>query len=110
MTEPPDIDAANSDDLPLNVIALRGISPRDRYGPLLIVIAIAVLGLGALLIDFRLGTLILAGSVITALVMRIVLPTRRAGLLVVRTRTIDTAVLSIIAGGLLLLALITPAG
>ena len=99
-----------SDDLPLNVIALRGISARDRYGPLVVVLTIAAVGLALMFIDFRLGTSILAGSVITALVMRLVLPTRRAGLLVVRTRTIDSVVLSIIAGGLLLLAIITPAG
>ncbi len=46
---------------------------------------------------------------VLALVLRIVLPTRRAGLLVVRTRTIDVTVLAILAGGLLLLALIVPA-
>jgi len=105
----PNPDEINSDDLPLNVIALRGISARDRYGPLLLVLGVAAVGIGLMLIDFRLGTFILAGSVTGALLMRILLPTRRAGLLVVRTRTIDTIVLSVIAGGLLLLALITPA-
>lgn len=99
----------HTEDLPLNVVALRGIRPRDRYGPLLIVLGIAGLGLGLMFVDFRLGTLLVAASVVTALVLRLVLPTRRAGLLVVRTRFIDTVVLSTLAGGLLILALITPA-
>ena len=57
--------------------------------------------------DFRLGTLIVALSVVLALVPGSCC-TRRAGLLVVRTRTIDGAVLAILSGGLLLLALIVP--
>lgn len=105
-----DDDADQTADLPLNVIALRGISPRDRYGPLALVLGIAVVGLALMVVDFRLGTLVVAGSAITALVLRTVLPTRRAGLLVVRTRTIDMIVLSVLAGALLILAIITPSG
>lgn len=96
------------EDLPSNVIALRGVSPRARYGPPLLVLGVAGLGLGLIFVDFRLGTLIFAGSVVLALVLRIVLPTRQAGLLVVRTRVVDITVLSILAGGLLILALIVP--
>lgn len=96
------------EDLPSNVIALRGVSPKARYGPPLLVLGIGALGLGLIFVNFRLGTLVFAGAVILALVLRIVLPTRRAGLLVVRTRAIDVTVLSILAGGLLLLALLVP--
>jgi hypothetical protein len=77
------------EDLPSNVIALRGV-----------IVLIAV--------NFRLGTLIFAGAVVLALVLRIVLPTRQAGLLVVRTRVVDITVLSVLAAGLVLLALIVP--
>lgn len=106
----PDDESEPTADLPLNVVALRGISPRDRYGPLGLVLGIAVAGLALMVVDFRLGTVVLAGSAITALVLRTVLPTRRAGLLVVRTRTIDMVVLSVLAGALLILAIITPSG
>ncbi len=97
-------------DLPLNVVALRGISARDRFGPLVVVVTIAVVGLALMALDFRIGTITLALSAATALVLRALLPTRRAGLLVVRTRTVDLIVLSVLAGALTVLAVITPAG
>ncbi len=96
-------------DVPLNVVALQGVTARERGRPLILVLLLAVSGLALMLVDFRLGTLILAGSAATALILRAVLPTRRAGLLVVRTRTIDLTILSALTGWLLLLALITPA-
>jgi hypothetical protein len=96
-------------DVPLNVVALQGVTARERGRPLILVLLLAVSGLALMLVDFRLGTLILAGSAATALILRAVLPTRRAGLLVVRTRTIDLTILSALTGSLLLLALITPA-
>ncbi len=95
-------------DLPRNVVALEGIGRRDRYGPLLIVILVGSVGLLLMLVDFWLGTLVLAASALTALILRAVLPTRRAGLLVVRTRTIDLVTLSVLAASLVVLALITP--
>lgn len=96
------------EDLPSNVIALRGVSPKARYGPPLVVLGIGALGLGLIFVNFRVGTLVFAGAVILALVLRLVLPTRQAGLLVVRTRAIDVTVLSILAAGLLVLALLVP--
>lgn len=105
----PEDDIGETADLPLNVVALRGISARDRFGPLAVVLFIAVVGLALMALDFRIGTITLAVSAATALVMRAVLPTRRAGLLVVRTRFVDIAVLSTLAGALAVLALITPA-
>ncbi len=104
-----DSDEIERVDLPLNVVALEGIGRRDRYGPLLIVILMGSIGLGLMLVDFRLGTLVMAAAAFTALILRAVLPTRRAGLLVVRTRTIELVTLAVIAGSLVVLALITPA-
>lgn len=100
---PPDFE-----DLPSNVIALRGVGRRARYGPPLLVMAVAGVGLALLLVNFRLGTLIFAASLVLALVLRIMLPTRQVGLLVVRNRVIDITVLSILAGGLMLLAVLVP--
>lgn len=97
------------EDLPSNVIALRGVSRKARYGPPTAVLGVAALGLALILVNFRLGTLVFTGSVVLALVLRIVLPTRQAGLLVVRTRAVDITVLSVLAAGLLVLALIVPA-
>ena len=96
-------------DVPLNVVALQGVTARERSRPLIAVLLIAVVGLALILVDFRLGTLVLAGSAATALIMRAVLPTRRAGLLVVRTRRIDLTILSVLTASLFILALITPA-
>lgn len=96
------------EDLPSNVIALRGVSRKARYGPPTAVLAVAAAGLALIVVNFRLGTLIFTASVLLALVLRIVLPTRQAGLLVVRTRAVDITVLSVLAAGLLLLALLVP--
>lgn len=96
------------EDLPSNVIALRGVGRKARYGPPTAVLGVAVVGLALIVVNFRLGTLIFAGSVALALVLRIALPTRRAGLLVVRTRAVDITVLSVLTAGLFLLALIVP--
>lgn len=97
------------DDQPLNVIALRGVGRRARYGAPGLVVAIAALGLGLLPVQFQLGALVFSLALVVALVLRIVLPTRRAGLLVVRTKAIDVAVLAVLAGALLVLTLTVPA-
>lgn len=96
------------EDLPSNVIALRGVSPKARYGAPVLVLGIFVLGLVLMFVDFRLGALVIAGSVVLALVLRVVLPTRQAGLLVVRTKSVDVTVLAILAVGLVVLALLVP--
>ena len=104
-TEP---EPSEVEDLPSNVIALRGVSPKARYGPPLVVLAVGALGLGLIFVDFRLGTVVFTLAVALALVLRIVLPTRRAGLLVVRTKAIDVTVLSVLVGGLFLLSVLVP--
>lgn len=57
---------------------------------------------------FRLGSLMLAASVILAFVLRLVLPTRQVGLLAVRSRTVDLIVLGVLGGSLALFALWVP--
>ncbi len=103
-----DLHGEAHEDLPSNVIALRGVSPKARYGPPLTVLGFGAIGLALIFVNFRLGIFVFTGAVVLALILRAVLPTRRAGLLVVRTRTIDLTVLSILAGGLLLLTVLVP--
>ena len=92
-----------------NVIPLQPRRRKKRtYGPLLLVCAAVVASLALLLLDFRLGAALLAGSVVLALVLRLTLTTEGAGMLVVRTRAIDVAVLSVLAVGLAILAIIVP--
>jgi len=91
-----------------NVVPLVPRKQPARYAPLLLVCCAMLVSLALLLVDFRLGALALAASVILALVLRTVLPPRRAGLLVVRSRTLDITVLASMAVGLLVLAIIVP--
>lgn len=67
-------------------------------------VALLVVGLGR----FRLGSLILAGSVLLAFVLRLVLPADRVGLLAVRSKTVDLIVLGLLGGTLTLFALWVP--
>ena len=57
---------------------------------------------------FRVGSLMLAASLVLAFVLRLVLPTRRAGLLVVRSRTVDLIVLGCLAIALIVFSLSVP--
>ena len=109
MSEAPRPGDDDYEDLPSNVIALRGVSTKARYGAPVLVLSVFLLGLALMFVDFRVGALVIAGAVVLALVLRIVLPTRQAGLLVVRTKAIDVTVLAILAAGLVILALIVPA-
>ncbi len=67
-------------------------------------------GLGLVIIGlhhFRWGNLVIAGSLLAGAFFRLVLPTRRAGLLAVRSRFTDAVTMSAMGGSLMLLALIT---
>jgi len=57
---------------------------------------------------FRLGSLVLAASVLLAFVLRLVLPTDRVGLLAVRSRTVDLVVLGALGVTLTVFALWVP--
>jgi Protein of unknown function (DUF3017) len=84
------------------------VEPQERKGvlrelPLALIIGGVALGLVIIgLHHFRWGNLLIAGSF-----FRLVLPTRRAGLLAVRSRFTDVVTMSAMGGSLMLLALIT---
>jgi hypothetical protein len=59
-------------------------------------------------LSVRGGTLAVAGMVLAAALARIVLPERRAGMLVSRRRLVDVAVLAALGTGLLVAALVLP--
>jgi DUF3017 family protein len=80
-----------------------------RQWPLLAVLGGGVVGLGAIALGhFRSGCLVLGVSVLFAAVARLILPARRVGLLVVRSRAFDVLVLSAMGTSLVVLAIIVP--
>ena len=81
-----------------------------RQWPLLTVLGGGVTGLGLVAVNhFRPGCLILGGSVLAAGVARLLLPSRRVGLLVVRSRPFDVMVLFVMGLSLVVLAVVVPA-
>lgn len=82
---------------------VRSLEPRGwwRQWPIAVVLAGVTIALGLVAFDyFRRGAVVLAGSVMLAAFLRLLLPDREAGLLVVRSKRVDVAVLGIL--GLLL--------
>ena len=81
-----------------------------RQWPLLTVLGGGVVGIVAIALDhFRTGSLLLSASVLFAALARAVLPARRVGLLVVRSRPFDVLVLLVMGLALLVLAIVVPA-
>lgn len=81
-----------------------------RQWPLLTVLGGGVVGLAAVATDhFRAGCLLLGFSVLFAALARLLLPARRVGLLVVRSRAFDVLVLATMGVALVVLAIIVPA-
>ena len=89
------------------------VEPQERRGvlrelPLALIIGGVALGLVIIgLHHFRWGNLVIAGSLLAGAFFRLVLPTRRAGLLAIRSRFTDVVTMSAMGGSLMLLALIT---
>ncbi len=80
-----------------------------RQWPLLTVLGGGVVGLGAVALDhFRSGCLLLGFSVLFAALARLLLPARRVGLLVVRSRAFDVFVLAGMGTALVVLAVVVP--
>ena len=80
-----------------------------RQWPLLTVLVGGLVGLSLIALDhFRAGCLVLGFSVLFAAVARLVLPARRVGLLVVRSRAFDVLVLTMMGSSLVVLAIIVP--
>ena len=80
-----------------------------RQWPLLLVLGGGVTALLVVASDgFRLGCTLLGASVGFAGVARAVLPARRVGLLVVRSRLFDVVVLAAMGAALVVLAVVVP--
>lgn len=66
-----------------------------RAWPIVVVVSLIVLALVVVLIGpFRFGVLLLAAAVVLGFFLRLLLPTRTAGLLAARSRAVDLAVLA----------------
>ena len=85
-------------------------SPRWwRQWPIIVVLTGVGIALVLVALDyFRRGSVVLAGSVLLAAFLRLFLPEREAGLLVVRSRKIDVAVLGVLGALLALFAFWVP--
>lgn len=94
--------------------ALAADAARDLGGPRLQwPLMLVLLGmLGSLVVvatdHFRRGSVLFAGFVVLALLLRLVLPERRAGWLAMRSRGVDLAWLAVVGLGLTVFALIVP--
>jgi hypothetical protein len=88
-----------------------GYAQRMRELPLLTVLAVEATGLVliARLEHWRIGSLVMALGLCLAAVFRLTLPARQAGLLVVRSRAVDAAVLVTLGFALAALASAVPA-
>ncbi len=76
--------------------------------PLTLVIAVTGVGLAVIAMHhFRWGSLAIAGGTFGAAVLRMLLPTRRVGLLAVRSRFVDVVTMAGIGIALTVLVLIT---
>jgi len=77
--------------------------------PVVLVLTLAAAGLIAVSQGFwRRGLGVVAGALLVAAVLRLALPTRRAGLLAVRGKALDVVVLGVFGGAMLLLAAVVP--
>lgn len=78
--------------------------------PFLVVLAVVAAGLAAVALDaWRTGSQLVGVGLLLAAGLRLSLPSRSAGLLVVRSRVFDAAVLLVMGFGLVALALSIPA-
>jgi hypothetical protein len=90
------------------------VEPHERPPGVLgeIPLALIICGVGSGLVvialhHFRWGNLLIAGSLLAGAMFRLVLPTRRAGLLAVRARFTDVITMCVMGVGLMVLALVT---
>jgi Protein of unknown function (DUF3017) len=84
-----------------------------RAWPLLVVLAGVVAGLVIALLGestWRLGCLVIGGSLVLGAVERIALPSREAGLLQVRSKAFDAGMLIVLGAMIVALAILVPMG
>lgn len=80
-----------------------------RQWPIIVVLVGVGIALALVALDFfRRGAVVLAGSVLLAAFLRLFLPDREAGLLVVRSRKVDVAVLGTLGALLAIFAFWVP--
>lgn len=89
------------------------LRPRRRrwwsQWPITVVLAGVAASLAVVALDrFRLGSLMLAGSLVLAFILRLVLPADRVGMLAVRSKRVDLVVLGALAAALVVFALWVP--
>lgn len=87
---------------------IRGVL--SRQWPVLVVLAGVAGGLlGVVLLDdYRVGGLVVGASVVLGAWLRALLPARRLGVLVVRSRRLDVGMLVLLGLGITVLALVVP--
>jgi hypothetical protein len=78
--------------------------------PLALVVVTVTAGLVAVALNYwRTGLFLVAGALVLGALLRLVLPERRAGLLVVRSRALDVVALGLLGVGIGVLAAVVPA-
>jgi hypothetical protein len=85
----------------------------QRYWPLLIVVIGVAIGMVLTFVGpntWRLGCLVIGSSLGIGAVERLALPAGEAGLLQVRSKPFDIAVLALAGGAIIALAILVPAG
>lgn len=90
-----------------------GAPPQQRPWPLLVVVAGVALGLLLSVLGettWRLGSLVVGASLLVGAVERLLLEDRAAGLLQVRGKAFDVAVLALVGAAVVALALVVPPG
>jgi hypothetical protein len=93
---------------PDNVRNLR-VSSWWRQWPITVVLLGIALALTLVVLDyFRRGAVVLAASVLLAAFLRLLLPDREAGLLVVRSRRVDVVILGALGAALAIFAFWVP--
>ena len=98
--------------MPADPPVLAGTAPvtaPQAQWPLLVVLAGVLAGLGfGLLVEWRFGAGIIGVSVGVAALERLLLPERVAGLLRARSRGFDVAMLTVMAAGIIIAAIVVP--
>jgi hypothetical protein len=76
------------------------------HAPVAVVFAVVVVGMVRVLTQhWREGAALLGGALLLAALLRVLLPTERAGLLAIRSRPVDVLIYSAFGGVLVVLAL-----